>query len=118
MKIAIVGLGYVGLPLSQAFAESGVEFAGIDTDPTEVDLLNRGESYIRHFGAGRVGTAVRSRHFRASGTFDVVATVEAVIICLPTPLNKNRESDISYILKTGEAIAAYLRADGGRQEVK
>lgn len=109
MKIAIVGLGYVGLPLSLAFAENGVEVLGIDTDEKKVELLNRGESYIRHIGPGRVATVVAAGRFRATADFTAVREVEAVVICVPTPLNHYREPDISYILKTGEAIAPELQ---------
>jgi UDP-N-acetyl-D-glucosamine dehydrogenase len=108
MKIAIVGLGYVGLPLSLAFAEKGVEVLGIDTDPSKVTLLNRGESYIRHIDAARVAAVVKAGRFRATASFAEASEVEAVIICVPTPLNEYREPDISYIIKTGEALAPHL----------
>ena len=118
MKIAIVGLGYVGLPLALAFAEKGVEVVGIDTDPSKVILLNRGESYIRHIDPARIAAAVKGGLFRATASFAEAKAVEAVVICVPTPLNKNREPDISHILKTGEAIAPYLKTEGERREVE
>ncbi len=109
MKIAIVGLGYVGLPLSFQFARSGVSVLGLDIDKNKVDALHRGQSYIRHISSEDVATAVNSGAFSASTDFGRVQEMEAVIICVPTPLNKNREPDISYILETGKSIAPHLR---------
>ena len=80
MKIAIVGLGYVGLPLALAFAEKGVEVVGIDTDPSKVILLNRGESYIRHIDPARIAAAVKGGLFRATASFAEAKAVEAVVI--------------------------------------
>ncbi len=108
MKIAMIGLGYVGLPLSLQFARSDVEVLGVDVDPAKVKQINRGESYIQHVESTVIREAVRARQFSATADFRRIAEVEAVIICVPTPLNKNREPDISYILKTGEAIAPHL----------
>ena len=106
---AIVGLGYVGLPLSLQFARSGVLILGLDVDAVKVDAINRGCSYIRHIEASAIAEQVNAGRFSASTDFSRVQEVDAVIICVPTPLNKNREPDISYILKTGQAIAPYLR---------
>src|SRR5947208_1081821 len=100
MRIAIVGLGYVGLPLCLQFARSGVQVLGLDIDRLKVEQLNLGKSYIEHIDAGAVGELVRAGKLAASTDFSEVRQVEAVIICVPTPLNKNREPDISYILKT------------------
>src|SRR6266567_401784 len=109
MKTAIVGLGYVGLPLSFQFARSGVTVLGLDIDTAKVDALNQGRSYIKHIPAEAVAEAVRSGSFSASTDFSRIKEVDSVIICVPTPLNKNREPDISYILDTGKSIARYLR---------
>jgi UDP-N-acetyl-D-glucosamine dehydrogenase len=109
MKIAIVGLGYVGLPLSLQFAMSGVEVLGLDIDPVKVDALNRGKSYIKHIQSKSIQAQIKAKRFSASTDFKKIEEVEAVIICVPTPLNKNREPDISYILKTGDAIAPHLQ---------
>src|ERR1041385_181840 len=105
---AIVGLGYVGLPLSLQFARSGVKVLGLDIDPAKVNALNRGESYIKHITSEAIGEAVKAGRFVASTDFGRVKDVESIIICVPTPLNKNREPDISYIIRTGEAIAPHL----------
>jgi UDP-N-acetyl-D-glucosamine dehydrogenase len=108
-KIAIVGLGYVGLPLSLQFARSGVHVLGLDIDPDKVDALNEGRSYIKHVPAETVAAEVKALRLIAATDFARVTEVEAIIICVPTPLNKNREPDISFILQTGRAIAPHLR---------
>src|SRR6266498_2478082 len=109
MTISIVGLGYVGLPLSLQFARSGVSVIGLDIDPVKVEKLNRGESYILHILPASIQEQVAAGRFIASNDFRRVREVDAVIICVPTPLNKNREPDISYILVTGKALASHLR---------
>src|SRR5580704_8204133 len=108
-KIAIVGLGYVGLPLSLQFARSGAQVLGMDIDPNKVDILNQGQSYIKHVPGEEIAEQVKANRLAATTDFARVAEVGAVIICVPTPLNKNREPDISFILQTGRAIAPHLR---------
>jgi len=109
MKIAVVGLGYVGLPLSLQFTRSGVDVLGLDIDLAKVASLNEGKSYIKHIESSAIATAVKSGAFAASTDFKRIREVEAVIICVPTPLNKNREPDISYIVDTGKVIAPHLQ---------
>jgi UDP-N-acetyl-D-glucosamine dehydrogenase len=109
MKTAIVGLGYVGLPLSLQFARSGVTVIGLDIDTKKVDSLNQGKSFIKHISSEAVANAVKDGTFSASTDFKRIREVEAVIICVPTPLNKNREPDISYIIETGKAVARHLQ---------
>ena len=109
MKIAIVGLGYVGLPLSLQFVRSGVGVLGLDVDIAKVEALNAGRSYIKHIPAPVVAEAVKTGTFSASTDFSRVSEVDAVLICVPTPLNKNREPDISYIVETGKSIAPHMR---------
>jgi UDP-N-acetyl-D-glucosamine dehydrogenase len=108
-RIAVIGLGYVGLPLSLQFARSGSEVVGLDIDPAKVNALQRGRSYIKHIEGRAIRAELKARRFTASSDFSLIRKAEAVIICVPTPLNKNREPDISYIIKTGEAIAPHLR---------
>lgn len=108
MKIAIVGLGYVGLPLSFQFARSGATVLGLDIDTSKVDALNQGKSYIKHIPSESVAEIVRSGAFSATSDFSRIRETSAIIICVPTPLNKNREPDISYILETGKSIGRYL----------
>ncbi len=109
MKTAVVGLGYVGLPLSLQFARSGVTVLGLDVDTAKVDALHKGKSYIKHIPSEAVTEAVRTGTFSATSDFSLIREVDAVIICVPTPLNKNREPDISFIVDTGRSIAPYLK---------
>lgn len=109
MNIAVIGQGYVGLPLSIQFARSGASVLGLDIDAQKVDALNHGRSYIKHIDPGTIAEQLKSGQFSASTDFSRIAEVQAAIICVPTPLNKNREPDISYILETGKAIAPHLR---------
>ena len=108
MKIAVIGLGYVGLPLSLQFARSGVTVLGLDIDRIKVESLNGGRSYIKHISAEDIAEAVRAGKFSAATDLSRVKEVEAVVICVPTPLNKNREPDISFIIETGKSIAPHL----------
>jgi UDP-N-acetyl-D-glucosamine dehydrogenase len=111
MKIGIVGLGYVGLPLGLQFARAGVDVLGFDIDPAKVTKLNRGQSYIKHIADSAVAGQVRAGRFAATADFRQIREVAAIIICVPTPLTKQREPDISFILDTGKAIAPHLRRD-------
>jgi UDP-N-acetyl-D-glucosamine dehydrogenase len=108
MKIAVVGLGYVGLPLAIQFAHANVKVLGLDVDAGKVDSINKGRSYIKHIASGAIEEVVKQDKLCASTDFKRVNEVEAVIICVPTPLNRNREPDISFILETGRTIAPHL----------
>jgi UDP-N-acetyl-D-glucosamine dehydrogenase len=108
MKISVVGLGYVGLPLAIQFARAKVPVLGLDVDSAKVDLINQGQSYIRHIPQTTIENVVKEKKLSASTDFSRIKEVEAVIICVPTPLSKNREPDISFILETGRAIAPHL----------
>ena len=108
-SIAIVGLGYVGLPLSLQFARSGARVIGLDIDPEKVEMCNKGQSYIKHIHSETISEMRKKSQFEASTDFGRLRETSAVIICVPTPLNKNREPDISYILVTGKALASHLR---------
>ncbi len=107
--IAIIGLGYVGLPLALQFCRSGATVLGIDIDPRKVDSLNKGVSYIKHISGAAIQEQIDTQRFQATADFSLIAGVDAVIICVPTPLNKNREPDISFITNTGRAMAPHLR---------
>ena len=109
MKIAVVGLGYVGLPLSIQFARSGVEVLGLDIDESKVTAINEGRSYIRHIDGGAIGELIEAGKFSASTEFKRAAECEAILICVPTPLDHHREPDLSYVIKTGRFIAPHLR---------
>ena len=106
--ISVIGLGYVGLPLAIQFARADVSVLGIDIDPNKVELINLGQSYIRHIAPEAILGMVSTRKLCATTDFSRVKEVDAVIICVPTPLNKNREPDVSFILETGRAIASHL----------
>jgi UDP-N-acetyl-D-glucosamine dehydrogenase len=108
MKICIVGLGYVGLPLAIQFARANVTVLGLDVDAAKVDLINQGQSYIKHVPRTTIAEVVKDNRLSALTDFSRIKEAEAIIICVPTPLTKNREPDISFILETGRAIAPHL----------
>lgn len=109
MNITIVGQGYVGLPLALQFARSGATVVGLDIDPAKVEALNNARSYIKHITDEAIAEQLKAGRFSATIDFSIVSRVDAVIICVPTPLNKNREPDISYIVDTGRALAPHLK---------
>ncbi len=106
--IAIVGLGYVGLPLALQFCRSGANVIGIDTDSAKVDALKQGRSYIKHITNESIQEQIASGRFGVTVEVAAVEGADAIIICVPTPLNKNREPDISYIVSTGRQLAPHL----------
>jgi UDP-N-acetyl-D-glucosamine dehydrogenase len=106
--IGIVGLGYVGQPLALCFAEGGQRVLGFDINDKVVDLLNAGRSNIEHISAERVATACESG-FEATSDYSRIGEVDCIIICVPTPLNRNREPDMSYIRATMSSVEPYLR---------
>lgn len=108
LTIGITGLGYVGLPLALRFAESGAKVLGFDIDPQKIELLGAGQSYIKHIEAGRISNAVKSGSFAATTDFARVAECDAVLICVPTPLTRNREPDLSYVFGTARLIGPHL----------
>jgi UDP-N-acetyl-D-mannosaminuronate dehydrogenase/intein/homing endonuclease len=107
-RVGIIGLGYVGLPLARAFAQGGYAVLGFDVDPAKVDKLGRGQSYIGHIGDDVIRD-MAARGFRATADFGRLGEADAIIICVPTPLTEAREPDLSYIIKSAEAVAARLR---------
>jgi UDP-N-acetyl-D-glucosamine dehydrogenase len=107
--VGVIGLGYVGLPLVLCFAEKKFSTIGFDIDAAKVDALNVGRSYIKHIPAQRVAHAVESKCFRATTNFSDLTKCDAVIVAVPTPLNRNREPDMHYIVSSTEAIYPHLR---------
>ena len=107
--IGVVGLGYVGLPLILEFMAERFPTVGFDIDTQKVDLLNQGQSYIKHISADKISQALESKKFRATSDFSELSQVDCILICVPTPLNKYREPDISYIVNTSETISQYLQ---------
>ncbi|HKO38773.1 MAG TPA: nucleotide sugar dehydrogenase [Solirubrobacterales bacterium] len=108
MQIGIIGLGYVGLPLAVAFAESGCEVVGLDVDPTKVEALNAGRSYIEDVPSASLGPL--GGRLRATAEYEELAACDAVILCVPTPLSDSREPDLTYLVESGEALALVLRS--------
>ena len=108
MKIGIIGLGYVGLPLVIQFARSGAQVLGIDLDQKKVDALNNGESYIKHISSEDIQDQVEDGNIETTTDCSRVKELDAVLICVPTPLDANREPDLSYVLSTGQSIAPHL----------
>jgi len=106
--IAVVGMGYVGLPLALHFARAGVGVVGLDVDAAKVEALNRGESYLRQFPASSIAEVVEAGRLEATRDFARIAGVDAVILCVPTPLDGHREPDLSYVLDTARSVAPYL----------
>jgi UDP-N-acetyl-D-glucosamine dehydrogenase len=107
--IGIVGLGYVGLPLMLRYAAVGFKVLGIDIDPAKVDKLNSGRSYIAHIASSQIEQALAAG-FEASTDFLRATEADALIICVPTPLNAYREPDLSYVLGTTDALLPHMRA--------
>ncbi|WP_069861939.1 nucleotide sugar dehydrogenase [Pseudomonas citronellolis] len=107
--VAIYGLGYVGLPLALRFAEVGVRVIGFDIDAEKVRKLNAGQSYIERLGAEQIARA-REAGFTATDDFSHSGEADVLIICVPTPLNRHHEPDLSYVVNTVEAILPYFRA--------
>jgi UDP-N-acetyl-D-glucosamine dehydrogenase len=118
--VAIVGLGYVGLPLAVAFAEHGFPVIGIDVDARKVTSLNHGESYVQDIPSERLAAIVARGNpaaegspaggtFRATTDYAALATCDAAIICVPTPLNKTRDPDVRFVIAAGESVAQYIR---------
>lgn len=108
-RVGVIGLGYVGLPLVLLLEEAGFPVLGFDVDTTKTEMLNRGESYIRHIGRDRIAKAFASEKVLATTDFDRLADCDAIIICVPTPLGTHREPDLKYIRITAEQIALRLR---------
>jgi UDP-N-acetyl-D-glucosamine dehydrogenase len=107
--VGVVGLGYVGLPLTLAFAEKGFRVSGFDTDRTKVDALARGECYIKHVDSARVANAIASKRLETTTDFGHLGEPDAILICVPTPLTPQREPDMRYVEQTAAAIRTTLR---------
>jgi UDP-N-acetyl-D-glucosamine dehydrogenase len=108
-SVGVVGLGYVGLPLVKAFLKKGFPVTGFDVDRKKVDMLNKGQSYIKHVTATELRKYLTTKRFEATTEFARLAEMDAILICVPTPLDAHRNPDLSYVLNTTETIAAHLR---------
>jgi UDP-N-acetyl-D-glucosamine dehydrogenase len=109
VKIGIIGLGYVGLPLGLEFAGKGFDVLGFDLDERKIEFLKEGKSYIKHISSEKIKKAVFDGKLRATIDFSKISEMDAIIICVPTPLNEHREPDMSYVEGTARTIAKYLR---------
>jgi UDP-N-acetyl-D-glucosamine dehydrogenase len=109
MKVAVIGLGYVGLPLALQFAKCGTRVVGIDIDPAKIDAIRRGETYIVHVESHQISALVGSGHLTASTNFKEIAESDAILICVPTPLTKNREPNLQFVIQTAKDIARYIK---------
>ncbi len=107
-RLAVIGLGYVGLPLAVELAQAGFEVVGIDTDEKRVRQLNRGQSYIQDVPTADVTALVRQKRFTATADFSVLDRCDTVNICVPTPLSKQRDPDVSYIVAAATEVAKHL----------
>ena len=106
--IGVIGLGYVGLPLVIEFCKAGFSVTGLDIDQKKIDLLSQGQSYIRHIPDESICLLTQGGKFRGTTDFALVKELDCVLICVPTPLEKNRDPDMSYILSTARAIAPHI----------
>src|ERR1035437_4728443 len=107
--IGIIGLGYVGLPLMLRFAEAGYRVLGFDIDPAKITRLAAGQSYIKHIPSKAIATAVEAGLFDGTTDFSRAGEADVLIICVPTPLNKHREPDLTFVINSTDAIVPYLR---------
>ncbi len=108
-SIGIIGLGYVGLPLAREFHRAGFNVTGFDIDPQKVDMLNSGKSYISHIQSESIKNLIANDRFNATTDFTNLKDMDCIIICVPTPLNKHREPDLSFVFNTTRSIAGHLR---------
>jgi UDP-N-acetyl-D-glucosamine dehydrogenase len=109
--IGVIGLGYVGLPLVKTFLKSGFKVLGFDVDHKKVTSLNKGRSYIKHVTGKDLKPFIEQNRFRATSDFETLKDADAIIICVPTPLDTHRNPDLSYVMKTTETIARFLRKE-------
>src|SRR5262245_46829243 len=108
-RIAVIGQGYVGLPLAVAFAQVGFAVTGIDVDLDRVEALNRGRPHIGDVAPETLSTLLASGHYRATATMSGLADSEAIIICVPTPLRKSKDPDIAFVVAAASEVKTYLR---------
>jgi UDP-N-acetyl-D-glucosamine dehydrogenase len=108
-RVGIIGLGYVGLPLAVEFAQAGYHVVGIDTDSSKVDALNRGDCYITDISADLFSDMVSTGRLMATQDYGAIGELDAISICVPTPLRKTRDPDMSYVVAAADQIAKHLR---------
>jgi len=111
-RVAVMGLGYVGLPLLRAFFDAGYPVLAFDVDETKIESLRRGESYLKHLGEDLARDMAASDRFRATAAVAELSEAEVVVLCVPTPLGEHREPDLRYVLGTTRQVAERLRSGG------
>ncbi|MGE5683144.1 MAG: nucleotide sugar dehydrogenase, partial [Bacillota bacterium] len=107
--VGVIGLGYVGLPLGLEFALKGFNVIGFDLDERKIDFIEQKKTYIKHISAEKIANAVESGRFYATTDFSKLPEADAIIICVPTPLDEHREPDMSYVVNTANTVADYIR---------
>ena len=110
-KVGVIGLGYVGLPLAIEFTKAGYEVTGIDVNEKKVDAINSGKNYIKDVNDSILKNAVKKKLLRSTTDFSEVSNLDAISICVPTPLNKEKNPDISYIVSVMDKIKDYLHSN-------
>ena len=110
LTVGVIGLGYVGLPLVLSYAAKAHYVTGFDVDLKKSSALEAGESYIKHIDSGPIAEYVADGRIKATSDFEKISEVDAIIICVPTPLSAHREPDLSYIEATLDAIVPYLKS--------
>jgi len=109
LHVAVIGLGYVGLPLATTFAQAGFQVTGIDIDQKKIDKANRGESYIPDISSSTLQALIEAKRLRFTSDYAALAEVDAINICVPTPLRKTRDPDISFIIAATQQVRVHLR---------
>jgi UDP-N-acetyl-D-glucosamine dehydrogenase len=109
IQVGVIGLGYVGLPLALLFARKGFSTTGFDTDPAKIKKLEAGETYIKHIPTSAITAETKENRFRAISAFERLSQMDAIIVCVPTPLDEHREPDLSYVKNTADTISQHLR---------
>jgi len=107
-RIGIIGLGYVGLPLAIEFCKVGFRVTGLDIDNEKIDLLSKGKSYIKHIPNKKINYLMQGNNFEGSTNFSSIGQLDCILICVPTPLNKNREPDMGYVISTAHKMSPYI----------
>jgi len=107
--VGVIGLGYVGLPLASSLHAGGLSVLGLDVDPAKIEALERGENYLKHLGDQMTADLAASDRFAATSDFSRLADADVILVCLPTPLGKHHEPDLSYVVIAGEQIGKTLR---------
>ena len=107
-RIGIIGLGYVGLPLAIEFCKVGFRVTGLDIDNEKIDLLSKGKSYIKHIPNKNINYLMQGNNFEGCTDFSSIGQLDCILICVPTPLNKNREPDMGYVISTAHKMSPYI----------